>query len=73
MAREPKSAESWYFLYEDAHTELVENGLSSYSVGGQTFTKNNISFVVEQMNYWRGQMHAEASGSNGISVVNMGN
>ena len=73
MAREPKSASYWYFLYEDAHERLVEDGLSSYSVGGQTFTKNNISFIVEQMNYWRGRMEAENSGNNGVMVVDMGN
>lgn len=73
MGRTPKSAESWYFEYEDALTALLEGGLTSYSVGGQTFTKNNISFIQEQMNYWRGQMDAEATGANGTRVVNMGN
>ena len=71
MARNPKSARDWYFLYEDAHEKLVTDGLSSYSVGGQTYTKNNITFVVEQMNYWRGQMDAEESGGNGVSVADM--
>ena len=71
MARKPKSAEYWYYLYEDAHEKLVIDGLSSYSVGGQSFTKNNISFIVEQMNFWRRQMEAEESGSNGTAVVDM--
>lgn len=72
MARTPKPASYWYFLYEDAHTSLVEGNLSSYSVGGQTFTKNNLTQIVEQMNYWRGRMEMEESGGNGTSVVNMG-
>ena len=72
MARQPKTAQDWYFDYEDALDKLVNGGLSAYSVGGQSFTKNDIKFVQEQMLFWKREMDAEANQTDGMSIVDMG-
>ena len=73
MPREFKTNRYWAELYEDALEKLVVDKLASYSVGGQQFTKQNISFYQEQYEYYKAAAVADESGGNGISVVNMGN
>ena len=72
MPRKLLSAQDWAEKYEDVLVKLVEDGLASYSVGGQTFTKQNITFYQEQYLYWKGKADQAATGSGGISLVNQG-
>jgi hypothetical protein len=72
MPRELLSAQDWAEKYEDVLVKLVEDGLASYSVGGQTFTKQNIAFYQEQYLFWKSKADLEISGSGGVSIVNQG-
>ena len=68
MPKSLMSALEWAELYQDVLVKLVEDGLQSYSVGGQTFTKANISFYQEQYLFWKNKAEAEAEGGGGIGV-----
>ena len=72
MPRKLLTAREWAEKYEDVLVKLVEDGLSSYSVGGQTFTKQNIAFYQEQYLFWKSKAEREADGSGGVSIVNQG-
>ncbi len=73
MPRKLLSAQQWAEKYEDVLVKLVEDGLASYSVGGQTFTKQNIAFYQEQYLFWKSAADRETNGSGGVSIVNQGN
>ncbi len=72
MPRKFLSAQEWAEKYEDVLSKLVDDGLASYSVGGQTFTKQNITFYQEQYLFWKGKAEREADGSGGITLANQG-
>lgn len=73
MPKELLTARQWAEKYEDVLVKLVEDGLLSYSVGGQTFTKQNIAFYQEQYLFWKAKAKQEASGFDGTTIVNQGN
>lgn len=73
MPRKLLSAQEWAERYEDVLVKLVDDGLASYSVGGQTFTKQNIAFYQEQYLFWKNRAELEQSGCGGVSIVNQGN
>ncbi len=73
MPRKLLTAQQWAEKYEDVLSKLVDDGLASYSVGGQTFTKQNIAFYQEQYLFWKSKAEQEESGSGGVSIVNQGN
>jgi len=73
MAKNLMTATEWAELYEDVLVKLVTDGLQSYSVGGQTFTKQSIAFYQEQYLFWKSRAELESSGCGGVSIVNQGN
>lgn len=57
-----KTATEWAELYESAITALVGGGVSSYTIQGRSFTKNDLGILTDLHKYWSARATEESSG-----------
>lgn len=52
----------WLELCDDALFKLISGGVSSYSVAGRSFTKNDIRALEDLRAYWQAKAAEESNG-----------
>ena len=48
---------------ETAYIDIIEGKVSSYTIGGRTFSRLNIKDLFDQLKYWRARANKEQYGS----------
>ena len=57
-----KTASEWVSILEAAYESLVTGGVSAYSIGGRSFTLNDLATIRDELDYWRDVQARESGG-----------
>lgn len=57
-----KTASEWVAILEAAYESLLTGGVSAYSIGGRSFTLNDISTIRDELDHWREVQARETGG-----------
>jgi len=64
-----KSNLDWALLYQEVLEQFAATNLASYSVGGSTFTRNNIEFYQRQYEKYAALARMDALGAGCVAVA----